>query len=171
VKLTELLHYTLESSDMLRGWQEVFQWQWNASMTIGGFVSAFPWDEMVSRAAQAFDMAIVVCEYFVHCSSVARSAVQVLQRLKATVIGPVSQRTRAPLDESLERLPDHSARRLGAAAITLPWNKPSLPFNEVSEPWQILLQDGHNVIYAVEHCTTSNELLTLGMDTRLRSEC
>ncbi|KAJ5613010.1 hypothetical protein N7510_006204 [Penicillium lagena] len=79
--LTNIMHQTLSSTSILTGWHEAFQWQWNASMTIVGFVLAYPRGALTPEAIKAVDLSITVCEIFGERFSVATSAAMILRSL------------------------------------------------------------------------------------------
>ncbi|KAJ5516138.1 hypothetical protein N7527_007698 [Penicillium freii] len=81
VTLTSITHQGLSSTTILHGWHEAFQWQWNASMTIVGFVLANPHNELVSNARQAVDLSIAIFDMFGECFGVATSAARILRTL------------------------------------------------------------------------------------------
>ncbi|KAJ5938608.1 hypothetical protein N7466_001742 [Penicillium verhagenii] len=81
MEITKILHQTLSSTTILTGWHEAFQWQWNASMTLVGFILAHPRSTQTPEAIKAVDLAITVCEIFGEHFSVANSAATILRNL------------------------------------------------------------------------------------------
>ncbi|KAJ5118059.1 hypothetical protein N7526_011082 [Penicillium atrosanguineum] len=81
ITLTSITHQALSSTTVLTGWHESFQWQWNASMTIVGFVLANPHNELVSEARRAVDVSIAIFDMFGKCFAVATSAARILRGL------------------------------------------------------------------------------------------
>lgn len=81
ITLTSITHQALSSTTILTGWHESFQWQWNASMTIVGFVLANPHNELVSEARRAVDLSIAIFDIFGKCFAVATSAARILRDL------------------------------------------------------------------------------------------
>jgi hypothetical protein len=61
---THIMHQVLSETDLLNGWQESFQWQWNATVTIIGFVLAYPIGPSTPAARKALDEAIVIFGIF-----------------------------------------------------------------------------------------------------------
>ncbi|KAH6691350.1 fungal-specific transcription factor domain-containing protein [Plectosphaerella plurivora] len=49
--VTQLLHQVMRESDMLNGWREPFNVQWNAAITLAGFIVAYPRGGDVTQAA------------------------------------------------------------------------------------------------------------------------
>ncbi|KAJ5637096.1 Transcription factorfungi [Penicillium lividum] len=81
MEITKITHQTLSSTKILTGWHEAFQWQWNASMTLVGFILAHPRNTLTPEAIKAVDLAITVCEIFGERFSVANSAATILRNL------------------------------------------------------------------------------------------
>ncbi|KAJ5635070.1 uncharacterized protein N7484_008383 [Penicillium longicatenatum] len=81
MEITRITHQTLSSTTILTGWHEAFQWQWNASMTLVGFILAHPRSTLTPEAIKAIDLAITVCEIFGERFSVANSAATILRNL------------------------------------------------------------------------------------------
>jgi hypothetical protein len=50
-----ITHQTLTESSLLDGWHEAFYCQWNAVMTIVGFVTLFPHSAITKHANDAID--------------------------------------------------------------------------------------------------------------------
>jgi hypothetical protein len=83
VAITHILHQALTSTDLLKGWYEAFQWQWNATLSMAGFVLAYPLHSLTPVARNALDMAITVFEAFGTHFAVAMSAANVTRGLAA----------------------------------------------------------------------------------------
>ncbi|KAJ5915969.1 hypothetical protein N7454_010876 [Penicillium verhagenii] len=81
MEITKIMHQTLSSTAILTGWHEAFQWQWNASMTLVGFILAHPRSTQTPEAIKTVDLAITVCEIFGEHFSVANSAATILRNL------------------------------------------------------------------------------------------
>lgn len=79
--LTNILHQTLSTTTILNGWHETFQWQWNASMTMVGFVMAHPRSEQTAELLRSIEVSISVCEMLAKGISVAASAAKILRNL------------------------------------------------------------------------------------------
>jgi hypothetical protein len=61
---THVLHQVISETDLLNGWHEAFQWQWNATITMLGFLLAYPISPSTSTARRAMDQAISIFELF-----------------------------------------------------------------------------------------------------------
>jgi hypothetical protein len=81
IALTTLLRQVIVETDLLDGWHEAFQQQWNASITMVGSVLAFPADPVASDARAAVGAAIEVFEAFGRQFSVGTSAANATREL------------------------------------------------------------------------------------------
>ena len=81
IALTHIMHQVLTETDMLSGWHEAFQWQWNAALSLTGFVLAYPQAPSSSSAREAINNAISVFEQFGKNFAVASSAANVARDL------------------------------------------------------------------------------------------
>lgn len=92
--LTRILHQVLSSSSILAGWHEVFQWQWNAAMTLIGFVLAYPLGPSTPEARRTVDLSIIVFDIFGSSFAVATTAADIMRKL-STKIDSLLQRCQA----------------------------------------------------------------------------
>jgi hypothetical protein len=92
--LTHIMHHVILSTSILAGWHEAFQWQWNASMTLVGFVFAYPQGSLTVSARCAIDLSIAVLEDFGNSFAIAGSAATILSDLRAKVDIVVEQSQR-----------------------------------------------------------------------------
>lgn len=83
--LTQIMHQVLLSTSILDGWYEAFQWQWNATMTIVGYVLAYPSCALTRKARHSIDLSIAVFEKFGDSFAVAASAADIMRDLRAKV--------------------------------------------------------------------------------------
>ncbi|KAL9013138.1 MAG: hypothetical protein Q9173_002147 [Seirophora scorigena] len=83
IAITHIMHQMLKEGDTLRGWHEAFQWQWNATLSLIGYILAYPLAPSISSARQAIDSAIDVFETFGRNFAIAASAVNVTRDLIA----------------------------------------------------------------------------------------
>lgn len=81
IAITYILHQTLTTTDILKGWYEAFQWQWNATLSMAGFVLAYPLHPSTPATRNALDSAITVFEVFGTHFAVATSAASVTRGL------------------------------------------------------------------------------------------
>ncbi len=81
--LTHMMHQVLSSTSILAGWHEAFQWQWNAAMTLVGFVLAHPHGESTRAARSTIDLSVAVFENFGNSFAVAAGAANIMSELCA----------------------------------------------------------------------------------------
>ncbi|CAM1505932.1 Fc.00g115690.m01.CDS01 [Cosmosporella sp. VM-42] len=85
IALTNILHQVFSSTSVLNGWCEVFQWQWNAAMTLVGFVLAYPDGVTTAAARSGIDLAVVVLDIYGKSITVAKSAANIIRNLATKV--------------------------------------------------------------------------------------
>lgn len=83
IAITQITHQILTSTDILNGWHEAFQWQWNAALSMIGFILAYPISPSTPSARKAINSAISVLEKFGNNFAVAASAANVSRDLAA----------------------------------------------------------------------------------------
>ena len=83
--LTQQMHQVLTSTSILAGWLEAFQWQWNAALTLVGFVLAYPRDDSTGIARSTADLSIAVLDCFGKSFAVAARAATIMGELCAKV--------------------------------------------------------------------------------------
>lgn len=83
--LTHMMHQVLTSTSILAGWLEAFQWQWNAAMTLVGFVLAYPHDDSTEAARSSIDISVAVLEHLGKSFAVAAGAANIISELCAKV--------------------------------------------------------------------------------------
>ncbi|KAI0517455.1 fungal-specific transcription factor domain-containing protein [Xylaria bambusicola] len=83
ITLTQAMHHVNKSTSILKGWNEAFQWQWNAVMSLVGFVFAYPSHPLNPAARNAIDQSVSVFESFGGCLSPAQKAVPIIRDLSA----------------------------------------------------------------------------------------
>ncbi|KAI1102907.1 fungal-specific transcription factor domain-containing protein [Jackrogersella minutella] len=82
---THIMRQILSTTDLLTGWHEAFQWQWNCAMTLVGFVLSYPHDELTPAVRDAINASIDVLGIFGNSFAVAASAAEVVRSLSVTV--------------------------------------------------------------------------------------
>ncbi|KAH8880588.1 hypothetical protein GQ53DRAFT_703768 [Thozetella sp. PMI_491] len=81
---TQIIHQVLSETDLLSGWVEAFQWQWNAAMTIVGFLIAYPISPSSVAARRAADKSVEVFELLAASNmSVAASSADIVRDMLA----------------------------------------------------------------------------------------
>ena len=83
--LTHMMHQVLTSTSILAGWLEAFQWQWNAAMTLVGFVLAYPHDDSTAAARSTIDLSVAVLENFGNSFAAAAGAANIMGELRAKI--------------------------------------------------------------------------------------
>ncbi|KAK0708612.1 fungal-specific transcription factor domain-containing protein, partial [Lasiosphaeris hirsuta] len=84
VTMTRMTHQALLSeTDLLKGWHEGFQWQWNAAITMVGYNLAHPLAPAAAEARAAIGMAIEVFDVFGRHFAVGARAARVVRELTA----------------------------------------------------------------------------------------
>lgn len=83
IAITHIMHQMLTETDILSGWHEAFQWQWNATLSMIGFILAYPVHPSTPSARKAINSAISVLEDFGNNFAVAASAANVTRDLTA----------------------------------------------------------------------------------------
>lgn len=83
ITITQITHQILTEGDTLRGWHEAFQWQWNATISLIGYILAYPLAPSTQSARQAIESAVDVFERFGRNFAVAASAANVTRDLVA----------------------------------------------------------------------------------------
>ncbi|MBE3043635.1 fungal specific transcription factor domain-containing protein, partial [Candidatus Bathyarchaeota archaeon] len=83
--LTRIMHQLISSTDIITGWHEAFQWQWNAAVTLVGFVLAYPHSPTTPAARSAIDMAVVVFDIFSGGCVVSSGAADITRKLAVKV--------------------------------------------------------------------------------------
>ncbi|KAL3479577.1 fungal-specific transcription factor domain-containing protein [Aspergillus californicus] len=83
--LTHIMHQVLGATSILDGWHEAFQWQWNAAMTLVGFVLAFPGSPSTWAARTTIDLSVSVFEHFGNSFAVAVNAATIMRDLSGKI--------------------------------------------------------------------------------------
>ncbi|KAI0403300.1 hypothetical protein F4802DRAFT_599264 [Xylaria palmicola] len=81
VAMTRIFHHVVRNTDLLAGWHETFQWQWNAALTLAGFLFAHPTSSIATRVRESIDLSIVVFEDFGRSFGTSLSAAAVMRDL------------------------------------------------------------------------------------------
>jgi hypothetical protein len=107
--VTHILHQVLLSTSILTGWLEAFQWQWNASMSLVGYILAYPRCDIAPAARNAVDISVAVFDKFGESFAVAVSAADIIRGLSGKLDELAVQRTGSEHD-SLPQEPDTSSK-------------------------------------------------------------
>lgn len=85
IMLTRITHQALTESSVLDGWHEAFHCQWNAVVTLVGFILLFPHSNMFKEAREAVELAILVFDNFGAKFSVAANASKITRDLSVKI--------------------------------------------------------------------------------------
>ncbi|CRG86574.1 hypothetical protein PISL3812_03584 [Talaromyces islandicus] len=85
IMISKITHQLLTQTSILDGWHEAFHWQWNAAMTLIGYVAAFPHAQLAAEVHAAIDLAIAVFDNFGVRFSVAANAANIVRDLRVKV--------------------------------------------------------------------------------------
>ncbi|EED16375.1 conserved hypothetical protein [Talaromyces stipitatus ATCC 10500] len=85
ISITNIVHQVLKESNFLAGFHETFQWQWNATLTLIGFIVAFPNGSLTGPARDALITAIDVFDVIGKYLGIAYSAARVARELFARI--------------------------------------------------------------------------------------
>lgn len=92
--ITHIIYQSLSETDILSGWPEVYQWQWNATLTLIGYTLAYPLCPITYSVREAINSAIVSLQIFGRSMAVAASAVNVAQDLTSKADYLIERRQR-----------------------------------------------------------------------------
>ncbi|KAF1994346.1 hypothetical protein P154DRAFT_624794 [Amniculicola lignicola CBS 123094] len=85
ITTTTHLHHLLTTTSLLDGFHEPFRWQWNAVLSLLGYMLAYPTDPSTPAIREALDLAIIVFERLAGVFGSTRGAVQVVRELVEVV--------------------------------------------------------------------------------------
>lgn len=85
ITITNIVYQVLKESNFLAGFHETFQWQWNATITLIGFIVAFPNGPLTIPARDALITAIDVFDIIGKYLGIACSAASVARDLFARI--------------------------------------------------------------------------------------
>ncbi|RAO69087.1 uncharacterized protein BHQ10_005099 [Talaromyces amestolkiae] len=85
ITITNIVYQVLKESNFLAGFHETFQWQWNATITLIGFIFAFPNGPLTMPAKDALITAIDVFDIIGKYLGIACSAASVARDLFARI--------------------------------------------------------------------------------------
>ncbi|KAL8822493.1 MAG: hypothetical protein Q9191_006773, partial [Dirinaria sp. TL-2023a] len=83
IAMIHIIHQILTETDIMSGWHEVYQWQWNATLSMIGFILAYPVHPSTPSARKAINSAIDAFESFGENFAMAASAANVTRNLLA----------------------------------------------------------------------------------------
>lgn len=80
---THIMHQLATETDLMGGWTEYFLWEWNAAITIAGFILAYPIHPSTPSARRALDKAVDVFDRYGADFAVSASAAVIARDLVA----------------------------------------------------------------------------------------
>ncbi|KAI1175227.1 hypothetical protein F4777DRAFT_551327 [Nemania sp. FL0916] len=81
IAATHIFHHIVRNTDLLVGFHEAFQWQWNAALTLVGYSFAYPTSSIAALVRESIDLSIVVFEDFGRSFGTALGAATVMRDL------------------------------------------------------------------------------------------
>ena len=78
---TLIMHQVVTETDLMGGWSEYFFWQWNAAITITGFILAYPIHSSTPNARRALEKGIAIFDAFGTNFTVAADAAKIIRDL------------------------------------------------------------------------------------------
>ncbi|KAH8705645.1 fungal-specific transcription factor domain-containing protein, partial [Talaromyces proteolyticus] len=104
IALSKITHQVLSTTSILNGWHDAFQYQWNAAMTLVGFVLVQPQAALASDARHAIDLSVAIFDIFKANFSIAGNASNIVRSLCAKLDHVQKSRERkiAPLNYSID---------------------------------------------------------------------
>ncbi|TGJ86583.1 hypothetical protein E0Z10_g2140 [Xylaria hypoxylon] len=81
ITLTQIFHHIVTNTDLLVGWHEAFQWQWNCALTLAGYLFACPTSDIAPSVRESIDLSIVVFEDFGRSFGTSLSAATLIRDL------------------------------------------------------------------------------------------
>jgi hypothetical protein len=81
VSLSKITHQVIEETSILDGWHEAFYCQWNAAMTLIGFIMVYPHAVIALEVKDAIRLAVSVFENFGAKFPVAANAMKIVRGL------------------------------------------------------------------------------------------
>lgn len=81
ITLSIITNQVIAETSILDGWHEAFHYQWNAAMTLIGFVGVYPRTPLATEGRKAMDLAISVFDSFGAKFAVAKNAAKIMRDL------------------------------------------------------------------------------------------
>ncbi|KAI1761077.1 fungal-specific transcription factor domain-containing protein [Hypoxylon sp. FL1150] len=149
VQLTRIMHQVLSTTSILTGWHEAFQWQWNAVMSLIGFIIAYPHHPSTPAAKSAIDLTSAVFEIFGKSLASAASATAISRDLSAQA--EMLTRTIPPEQELMQKVEESpmTATSWGASDETLVSSNPTAVQTPNNSTWyddQMAAAPIHNLL-------------------------
>ncbi|KAM5350755.1 hypothetical protein ACJ41O_007260 [Fusarium nematophilum] len=139
VSYTLIMHQAVTETDLMSGWTDFFSLQWNAAVTMIGFVIASPIHPASSKVREAIDKAIAVFDVFGRVFAISADAAAIARDLmgKADLLA-------GQLGNGLAAFDQEQGDTGAAAAVEAPTNGDMQPLNGGDEelawldsPWLV----------------------------------
>ncbi|KAI1166727.1 fungal-specific transcription factor domain-containing protein [Nemania serpens] len=85
IAVTHIFHHIVTTTDLLVGFHEAFQWQWNAALTLAGYLFAYPTGSIATPVRESIDFSIVVFEDFGRSFGTSLGAATVMRDLAVKI--------------------------------------------------------------------------------------
>lgn len=128
VAYTLIMHQLVTESDLMSGWSEYFSLQWNAAITIVGFILANPIHPATIKARQALDKAIAVFDLFGVNFGVSADAATIMRDLVAKadyLSGRLGNGITSPATVASENIEKNNVGSVDTGGDGLSWLDPS----------------------------------------------
>ncbi|RDW84202.1 Zn(II)2Cys6 transcription factor [Aspergillus mulundensis] len=138
--LIHIIHQVLDTTAILDGWHEAFQWQWNAAMTLVGFVLAFPATVSTRAARETIDLSVSAFESFGDSFAVAANAATIMRDLSAKIDRLAQDRVTKVGDGQMFSANTRAAQVYSTTGFEMPLDAPAGLFDQAIE-WPLHFGD------------------------------
>ena len=141
---TNIILQILKETDILNGWHEAYQFQWNATLSMVGFIFAKPICHSTPTARKTIDSAIAIFDIFRNNFAVAASATHVTRDLAAKADSFIDCfRTGSTTSQQQPKIPLPTPDNLNLNNVSMP-SIESLPRMDLDDPnaWNPTLLSG-----------------------------
>ncbi|CRG90008.1 hypothetical protein PISL3812_07049 [Talaromyces islandicus] len=108
ITITNIVNQVLNESHLLAGLHEVFQWQWNAAISLIGYIAAYPTSPLSTASQNSFSIAIAVFDILGRnlpiASSAAKVARDILKKVELLVLLSSNNTSTVTFDPVLDSL-------------------------------------------------------------------
>ncbi|KAE8393108.1 fungal-specific transcription factor domain-containing protein [Aspergillus alliaceus] len=147
--ITLIMHQMLTETKLLNGWHEAFQWQWNAALTMIGFIIAYPTSPTTAEVRKVIDTATAVFDIMGMSFATAANAANVTRDVtaKADFLARRAQnmQTMSPLPDKVDLdIVDRQSH--------------SLSFADLDQELPVGLEDSMGLAFTVDSFTSFEPL-------------
>ncbi|RWA06437.1 hypothetical protein EKO27_g8669 [Xylaria grammica] len=130
VTLTRIFHHVVTNTDLLVGWHEPFQWQWNGALMLAGYLFACPTSDIAPSVREAIDLSIAVFEDFGRSFGTSLGAATLMRDL-AIKIDFLAELMRGsnPQATTLPSVPEPATEQFATGAEVVP-SANDIPFTQ-----------------------------------------